>query len=48
MIVAAIRQISEGYVYDLDRIAKGTMNAGYHAPANVYPIPDSYTEFDPK
>ena len=45
--VETIRQISDDYVNDLTRIAKGTMCKPVHLPPTLYSIPESYRTFTP-
>ena len=40
--VETIRMISDDYVTDLARIAKGSMAKPVHLPVTVYPISESY------
>ena len=43
--VETIRMISDDYVTDLARIAKGSMAKPVHLPVTVYPIPESYRSY---
>ena len=43
--VETIRKISDDYVTDLARIAKGTMAKPVHLPVTIYPIPESYLSY---